>query len=97
VTALGVDPIDAEPRCVHDMLIVNGRPTCSLCLGLPDVPNLDIYNEPGVDAPPRRLRYLPSDLRTSCTACDDPIRVNQLAAWSPTLGGVVCVDCEDQG
>lgn len=86
-----MSPLDAEPRCRHDMLIIGGRHTCAWCLRLPDLPDLDPARV-AEHAP--RLLYIPSERHGECAACGARIRPGDLAAYSRVYDGPVCADCE---
>jgi hypothetical protein len=85
-----IDPIDAQTRCVHDML--TGQ--CSLCKGLPDLPLFESLHVDDSLHHGRPLRFVPWDKIDECVSCSARIRIGQLSAWSPILAGVVCADCD---
>jgi hypothetical protein len=87
-----MDPIDRAARCVHDMLIFEGRLTCSMCLGLPDIPDLEIVNVDDSPTPTTRPVYV--DTRTDCARCGTPLRLGQPAVDSLTFGGLIGECCE---
>lgn len=92
-TAPRIDPVDGQPRCVHDML---GR-QCAICLGLPDVPpELIGYSHVDDTFAPHfeRLRFLPSDERFECAACGVVYRAGAFAAYSPRHEGAIGRCCE---
>jgi len=83
-------------RCRHDMEVLDGRSTCSICRGLSDEVGLDA-DEPTVrliddDPAPTKVAWLPVE-RGVCAACEGPIRDGGLAAWSQRLEGAVGKCC----
>lgn len=84
--------------CPHDMQIINGKSTCSICLRQPDVPLID--DEPAAGRKNRAAAY--TEYRRGqaknepgyCARCDAPLNTD--AVWSPVDGGLIGACCEDE-
>lgn len=95
---------NTETRCQHDMLVLNRRPTCGICLRLPDPPPLDdpfernnrrLAGAMRVDGPARLVHVRPVG---ACGHCGSDLAPGQEAPWSPGDGGLVgdcCLDTLD--
>ena len=94
MTSLRIDPptcLRGESRCVHDQLVFRARSTCSICLGLPDVPiDFGLVDEPERDVTPA-IRWVHPENRLQCAECQTWIGVDGLGTW--TAQGFVCRSC----
>ncbi len=86
-------PEFGEDRCGHDMLIFSGRSTCAICLGLPDVPDLEnVFVD---ELAPSPLRWIVTvETATDCVRCYTPLPLGRRAVYSAREGGAVGPCCE---
>lgn len=86
-------PRKGEDRCGHDMLLFSGRSTCAICLGLPDVPDLDnVFANDLAPAPSRWVVLV--ETAADCVRCYTPLPVGRHVVYSAREGGAVGPCCE---